>query len=102
MNDREFTVIASRLVWGEAIEEASHPDTLKRLKALLEEREQLLATLEDITEKLVSSHYWAEHDGHVKSKVTTVSGLQGEGATHGEATVNDPSPKLSETLKGFA
>ena len=83
MSDREFVVIASRLVWNEAVEETSHPNTLKRLKALLEEREQLLDTLGNITETLVSSPYWAEHDEHVKSKVTTVSGLRGEGAAHG-------------------
>ena len=86
MSDREFVVIASRLIWGEAVEEASHQDTVKRLKVFLEEREQLLGTLKTITERLVSSRYWAEHDGHVKSKVTPVSELREEGAAHAEAT----------------
>ena len=88
-DDREFTVIASRLVWGEVVDQASHQDTLKRLKALLEEREQLLGTLEAVSEVVVSSRYWAEHDGHVKLSVTPVSELRGEGEAHGEATVQE-------------
>ena len=102
MSDQEFAIIASRLVWGELELGSSYPDTLKRLKVLLEEREQVLGTLKDIAETLVSSRYWAEHDGHVKAKVTTVTGLRGEGEAHGKATVKGPSPEPSETLEGFA
>ena len=50
MSDREFVVIASRLVWGEREAEVSHQDTLKRLKALLEAREQLAANFKAVGE----------------------------------------------------
>ena len=60
MSDREFTVIATRLIWGESETEPTPQETIKRLKALLEERDLYLWALKDLSEALLKSTRWAE------------------------------------------
>lgn len=93
MNDREFAVIASRLVWGEREVEVNHQDTLKRLKALLEERQHLVDTFKDVAEP---------HEGHVKLPVLSSADLREAGATlvAPEASESQPFPKPYDDSEG--
>ncbi|CAN5857361.1 hypothetical protein BH24DEI2_BH24DEI2_18370 [soil metagenome] len=104
MNDREFVVIASRLVWGEFEGEPSPQDTLKRLKALVEEREHLLGTLKAERETVGSSRDWDEPDGHVKLPVLSVSELRevGESLTPRSSAEKESFPDASDALEGRA
>ncbi len=60
INDREFAVIATRLIWGESEAEPTPQETIKRLKDLAEERDLYLWALKDISEALLKSARWAE------------------------------------------
>ena len=65
MSDREFAVIATRLIWGETEAEPTPQDTIKRLKALLETRDLYLSPLKDLSEALLRSTGWAEQDAEL-------------------------------------
>ena len=65
MSDREFTVIATRLIWGETEAEPIPQETIKRLKALLEARDLYLSPLKDLSEALLRSTGWAEQDAEL-------------------------------------
>ncbi len=60
MSDHEFAVIAARLVWGEDEAEPTPQETIKRLKALVEERDLFLRALKDLSQALLASARWAE------------------------------------------
>ena len=62
MNDLEFSVITTRLIWGEADTEPTPQETIKRLKTLLGERELFLWALKDLSEALLTSTCWTEQD----------------------------------------
>ena len=62
MNELEFTVITTRLIWGEADTDPTPQETIKRLKTLLEERELFLGALKDLSEALLTSTCWTEQD----------------------------------------
>ena len=62
MSEREFAVIATRLIWGEIETEPSPQETIKRLKALVEEHTLCLNALKDLSEALLSSTCWAERE----------------------------------------
>ena len=62
MNELEFTVITTRLIWGEVETDPTSQETIKRLKTLLEERELFLGALKDLSEALLTSTCWTEQD----------------------------------------
>ena len=62
MNELEFTVITTRLIWGEVEADPTPQETVKRLKALLEERDLFLWALKDLSEALLTSTCWTEQD----------------------------------------
>ena len=62
MNELEFTVITTRLIWGEEDTDPTPQETIKRLKALLEERELFLWALKDLSEALLTSTCWTEQE----------------------------------------
>ena len=65
MNDLEFTVIVTRIVWDETKAEPTPQETIKRLKTLVEERTLGLNALKDVSEALLSSTCWAEQNGRL-------------------------------------
>ena len=60
MNDLEFIVIATRLIWGKVETDPTPQETIKRLQTLLEERDLFLWALKDLSEAMLKSTRWAE------------------------------------------
>ena len=89
MSDLEFTVITTRLIWGEADKDPTPQETIKRLKTLLEERELFLWALKDLSEALLTSTCWTEQDLWLnKALLWGLRTLQGQQ----ELTFEQPAP----------